>query len=62
MKPGSSLGKFEETSEGGQDVMSCRADNDDYVCFWDSNAVGVSHNSTFFFNSLTDFHKTLYKH
>jgi hypothetical protein len=33
MKPGSSFGKSEETSEGGQDYMSCSADNDDYVWF-----------------------------
>jgi len=46
MKSGSSLGKYEETSEG-QDFMSCSAD-DDFVCFWDCNVIGVSHNSTFF--------------
>jgi hypothetical protein len=33
MKTESSPGKFEETSEGGQDFMSCSADNDNYVCF-----------------------------
>jgi hypothetical protein len=33
MKPGGTFGKFEETSERGQDFTSCSADNDDYVCF-----------------------------